>query len=194
MFLTPVLSSIVVLATHGCNTADEMTEMTMMPAAGAPSTPVEGTESSASGGATADAPPSAGASGDWAPGRTCQKSTQCGGVACSTEMISDAANSPNVCVQACCTSEQKCGVSVLNPLSASTAAKCNELDQPGVASQECGSFGSVVGCCRPDNRCGLFIPTVGVGCAALDDIKDINPRFGAIDIPRASCHYMGDAQ
>jgi len=179
--------------------------------AGAPSTPAAGAPAAAGAGpvpAGAGAPSApAGAGPAWEPGATCQKSIQCGGKACSTEGVTGGVDSPNLCITACCTADQKCGANVNTSLTEPGAAQCSELEQPGLVSEECGAaaeadgtmgpmnnpddpFGfDVTFCCRPDNRCGLFLPNLGVGCAALDEIKTISPLFEAIDLPPMPCHY-----
>jgi hypothetical protein len=125
----------------------------------------------------------------------CAKSIQCGGTTCTTDQISSGAgDSANLCMPACCTAAQTCGVSVLTALTDNmTDVTCNKLNQPGIASEECGASAeesgsagpmptaddplnfNVVYRCKPDNRCGIFIPNVGVGCAAFERDQDYQP-------------------
>jgi hypothetical protein len=103
-------------------------------------------------------------------------------------------------------------VSVLTSLTEVENAKCTALDQGGVVSQECGASAEMDGmqgpmpnadnpldfqvtyCCRQDNRCGIFLPNIGTGCTAFEDIKDVSPLFEAIDLPPMSCHYKAPTQ
>ena len=101
---------------------------------------------------------------------------------------------------------------MLISLTDSASATCSEINQPGVASVECGAAAEEAGasgpmidpnnpvnfsityCCRPDDRCGLFIPNIGVGCAAFEEIKHISPLFELIDLPPMPCHYQPPAK
>lgn len=189
-------SSSAVAGTEGSSTAMDDTGGSSMATAGTPDT-------------VDDAP-------IWQPGDPCGKTIECGGVTCSTEGISGGVSSVSVgvCMNACCSVSEKCGVRVLNQFNTS---QCNELDQDGQETSDCPtmfemagfadidpqdvpSFSSpdytltadIRGCCRPDGRCGWLLPNFGVGCLAIDDIQYLSPLFALIVLPPIYCEYEYD--
>lgn len=156
------------------------------------------------------APPQETPKTTWEPGMPCPQSVTCGAEVCSTEgMTGGAEGSANACLAACCSPNQKCGVSVLTSLTENGDAQCTELNQPGVVSAECGAAAEMDGdmgpqpdpenplgfdvtfCCRTDGRCGIFLPNIGSGCTAFEEIKTVSPLFELIDIPAQKCTYNG---
>jgi hypothetical protein len=128
----------------------------------------------------------------------CETETICGGEPCSTKGLSDKMWSL-LCVNACCTETGRCGsryVGAGQATGAIPASQCSEQNQPGTPDSTCPSFATIGGddagenswaqwdgvsfqpCCRPDGRCGITFDLLGLGCVAIDDIKN------AMSVPR----------
>jgi hypothetical protein len=58
------------------------------------------------------------------------------------------------------------------------AATCLELNQPGRLEQSCPALpntplGTLPGCCRPDNTCGVYESDLGFGCAQVPFLSSL---------------------
>jgi hypothetical protein len=82
---------------------------------------------------------------------------------------------------ACCTAQDKCGVTNANLIPDGT---CEEQHQAGrtTKSDECPSqetsFGTLVGCCRTDGKCGVNADLLGVGCLSAAESNRISAMGG----------------
>lgn len=84
---------------------------------------------------------------------------ECGGTACTA----------NAFLPACCTSDEKCGLSLSG---FGLGEGCSEMNAAGAADTACpgqnlGGFLQLDGCCRPDGTCGVLDTFAGLGCASL---------------------------
>lgn len=85
----------------------------------------------------------------------------------------------------CCTSDNKCGVSILN-------ADCIPFESPGVPDPTCPPVVitllltvTLEGCCRPDGQCGVMEPAslglnLNLGCVRRD--TQVVPSQGSYDL------------
>jgi DNA-binding beta-propeller fold protein YncE len=70
----------------------------------------------------------------------------------------------------CCTSKGECG--------AALGGQCEARDQHGSADRACASERvagiRADGCCRTDNRCGVDLSTLGMGCVAREEAPSVS--------------------
>jgi DNA-binding beta-propeller fold protein YncE len=70
----------------------------------------------------------------------------------------------------CCTSNGECG--------AALGGQCQARDQHGTADRACASERvaniRADGCCRTDNRCGVDLSTLGMGCVAREEAPGVS--------------------
>lgn len=141
----------------------------------------------------------------------CVQTATCGSNSCSTQNITGGISTAGAVICACCAANDGCG---MYAVSANEDTRCIELDDKGQETDNCptmfeeAGFGNIdpkdvpgfsspdytltadiKGCCRPDGRCGWVMPTLGVGCVALDDIHSISSVFETIVIPPLFCTY-----
>jgi hypothetical protein len=183
--------------------------------AGGSSTKVAGATggSSSAAGGTKVAPATRGAAGapPLDPNAPCLQTATCGPNSCTTQNITGGISTAGANICACCAANNACG---MYAVSANEDTKCIELDEKGQETTDCptmfeeAGFGNINpqdvpgfsspdytltadirGCCRPDGRCGWVMPTLGVGCVALDDLHAISSLFELIVLPPIYCTY-----
>jgi hypothetical protein len=142
---------------------------------------------------------------------SCLKTTVCGDNPCSTENITGGISFTTPAICACCAANNACG---MYAVSADEETRCIELNEDGQETPDCPTMfeeaglgnidpqsvpgfsspdytltADIRGCCRPDGRCGWVMPTLGVGCIALDEIHSVSSLFDLIVLPPVYCEY-----